>query len=270
MRPETASSPGESCSVNGHDPIIDSSARIGSNVRIGPWSIIGPDVEIGDDCEIASHVIIHGPTRIGKRNRIFQFASVGEDPSDMKYRGEASWLEMGDDNVVREGVTLHRGTEVGGGITRIGSHNLFLPYAHVAHDCIIGNHTIFSNNAAVSGHVTVDDWAILGGFAGVYQFLHIGAHSFIGAQAHVNMDVPAYVMVKGTPPAPKGINTVGLERRGFSAESIQTLRRAYKLLYRSGLSLEQALAELGQLSPTCIEVQVLIDSVRASTKGILR
>jgi UDP-N-acetylglucosamine acyltransferase len=255
---------------NSHDPIIDPSARVGSNVRIGPWTIIGPNVEIGDDCEIASHVVLKGPTRIGKRNRIFQFSSVGEDPSDMKYRGEASRLEIGDDNVIREGVTIHRGTEVGGGITRVGSHNLFLPYAHVAHDCIIGNHTIFSNNAAVSGHVVVDDWAILGGFAGVYQFLRVGAHSFVGAQAHVNMDVPAYMIVKGTPPQPKGINIVGLERRGFSHESIQTLRKAYKLLYRSGLTLEQALAELDLLVVSCPEVQALIDSIRASTKGILR
>ncbi|MDR2213027.1 MAG: acyl-[acyl-carrier-protein]--UDP-N-acetylglucosamine O-acyltransferase, partial [Pseudomonadales bacterium] len=164
----------------------------------------------------------------------------------------------------------HRGTEVGGGITRIGSHNLFLPYSHVAHDCMIGNHIIFSNNAAVSGHVTVDDWAILGGFAGVYQFLRIGAHSFIGAQAHVNMDVPAYVMVKGTPPAPKGINIVGLERRGFSAQSIQTLRKAYKLLYRSGLNLQEAVAEISALLPECPELQLLLDSIAASTRGILR
>jgi acyl-[acyl-carrier-protein]--UDP-N-acetylglucosamine O-acyltransferase len=255
---------------SGHDPIIDPKARIGNNVRIGPWTIIGPDVEIGDDCEIASHVVIKGPTRIGKRNRIFQFSSVGEDPSDMKYRGEASLLEIGDDNVIREGVTIHRGTEVGGGITRVGSRNLFLPYSHIAHDCIIGNNVIFSNNAAVSGHVTVGDWAILGGFAGVYQFLTIGAHSFIGAQAHVNMDVPAYMMVKGTPPAPKGINIVGLERRGFSAEAIQTLRKAYKILYRSGNTLEEALTELETLVEGCNEVQLLIDSVRASTKGILR
>src|SRR5690606_16776411 len=255
---------------SGHDPIIDPSARIGKNVRIGPWTIIGPNVEIGDDCEIASHVVMKGPTKIGKRNRIFQFSSVGEDPSDMKYRGEASLLEIGDDNVIREGVTIHRGTEVGGGITRVGSNNLFLPYAHIAHDCIIGNHTIFSNNAAVSGHVTVGDWAILGGFAGVYQFLHIGAHSFIGAQAHVNMDVPAYVIVKGTPPEPKGINIVGLERRGFSTEAIQALRKAYKVLYRSGLTLEDALSELEALARSAPAVLPWIDSVRASTKGILR
>lgn len=251
-------------------PIIDPAARIGANVRIGPWTIIGPDVEIGDDCEIRSHVVIRGPTRIGRNNTIFQFASVGEDPSDKKFHGEQSWLEIGDNNVIREGATLHRGTEIGGNVTRIGNNNLFMPYTHVAHDCIIGNNVIFSNNAAVSGHVVVDDWAILGGFAGVYQFLHIGAHSFVGAQSHVNMDVPAYVMVNGTPPEPKGINTTGLERRGFNKEAIMALRRAYKVLYRNGNTLDEAMAELAELAQTVPEVVALIDSIRASKKGILR
>lgn len=253
-----------------NQPIIDPSARIGANVRIGPWTIIGPDVEIGDDCEISSHVVIRGPTRLGRNNRIFQFASVGEDPSDKKFHGEVSWLEMGDNNVIREGSTIHRGTEAGGGVTRIGSDNLFMPYTHVAHDCIIGNHTIFSNNAAVSGHVVVDDWAILGGYAGVYQFLHIGAHSFVGGQTHVNMDVPAYVMVNGVPPQPKGINITGLERRGFSKEAIQVLRKCYKILYRNSNTLEQALSEMAELARSTPEVQVMIDSIKASRKGILR
>lgn len=251
-------------------PIIDPAARIGANVSIGPWTIIGPDVEIGDDCEIRSHVVIRGPTRIGRNNTIFQFASVGEDPSDKKFHGEQSRLEIGDNNVIREGATLHRGTQVGGNVTRIGNNNLFMPYTHVAHDCIIGNNVIFSNNAAVSGHVVVDDWAILGGFAGVYQFLHIGAHSFIGAQSHVNMDVPAYVMVNGTPPEPKGINSTGLERRGFSKDVIMVLRRAYKVLYRNGNTLDEAMAELAELAKGTPEVVALIDSIRASKKGILR
>lgn len=251
-------------------PIIDPAARIGKDVRIGPWTFIGPEVEIGDGCDIRSHVVIRGPTRIGRNNTIFQFASVGEDPSDLKYRGEASLLEIGDNNVIREGATLHRGTEVGGGVTRIGSDNLFMPYTHVAHDCIIGNHVIFSNNASVAGHVVIDDWAILGGFVGVYQFLHIGAHSFIGAQTHVNMDVPAYMMVNGVPPRPRGINVTGLERRGFGKPALQALRKAFKILYRNGNTLEQALAELEVLAQKDPEVQVLIDSVRVSTKGILR
>lgn len=251
-------------------PIIDPSARIGANVRIGPWTIIGAGVEIGDDCDIRSHVVLRGPTRIGRNNTIFQFASVGEDPSDKKFHGEESWLEIGDNNIIREGATLHRGTEVGGGVTRIGSNNLFMPYTHVAHDCIIGDNVIFSNNAAVSGHVVVEDWAILGGFAGVYQFLRIGSHSFIGAQSHVNMDVPAYIMVNGTPPAPKGINTTGLERRGFSRDAITALRRAYKVLYRNGNTLEEALGELQDMARQTPEIEALIASVRASKKGILR
>ena len=249
---------------------IAADARIGSNVKIGPWSIVGPGVEIGDGCEIASHVVLKGPTKLGRRNRIFQFASVGEDPSDKKFHGEASWLEMGDDNIIREGATIHRGTEVGGNITRIGSRNLFMPYTHVAHDCIIGNDTIFSNNAAISGHVIVDDWAILGGYAGVYQFLRIGAHAFIGGQTHVNMDVPAFVMVNGNPPEAKGINVTGLERRGFSKDAIRALRKAYKILYRDGNTVDAALAQMQELVADTPEVATLIASVRASGKGILR
>ena len=256
--------------MSGHDPIIDPGARIGTNVKIGPWTIIGPGVEIGDDCEISSHVVIRGPARIGKRNRIFQFASVGEEPSDLKFHGEDSWLEIGDDNIIREGATLHRGTEVGGGITRIGNHNLFMPYSHVAHDCQVGNHTIFSNNAAISGHVVVDDWAILGGFAGVYQFLRVGAHSFIGGLTHVNMDVPAFIIVNGNPPEPKGINITGLERRGFSKEKIQILRRAFRILYRMGNTVEQALQEIEQLAPDTPEIETLINSVLRSGRGIIR
>ncbi len=252
------------------EPIIDPSAKIGRNVEIGPWSIIGPNVVIGDGCKIASHVVIKSHTTLGQNNQVFQFASVGEDPSDLKYQGEVSYLEIGDNNVIREGATIHRGTEVGGGITRIGSDNLFMPYTHVAHDCIIGNHVIFSNNAAVSGHVEVGDWAILAGFSGVYQFLKIGAHSFIGGLTHVNMDVPAYVIVNGNPPSARGINSTGLERRGFSKEAIRAIRQAYKILYRDGKTTDQALLELEKMTQKSPEISVLIDSVRASTKGITR
>ena len=254
----------------GNEPVIDPSAKIGKDVTIGPWTVIGPEVEIGDGCEIASHVVIKSHTRLGKNNRIFQFASVGEDPSDKKYHGEVSWLEMGDNNIVREGATLHRGTESGGGITRIGSDNLFMPYTHVAHDCILGNHIIFSNNAAVSGHVIVEDWAILSGYAGVYQFLRIGAHSFVGGLTHINMDVPAYVVVKGTPAEPKGINITGLERRGFSKDSIRAIRLAYKIIYRQGLKIDEALKQLEPLVKEYAELQLLIDSIKASQKGIIR
>lgn len=256
--------------MSGNDPVIHPSAKIGQDVTIGPWTIIGPEVEIGDGCDIGSHVVIKGHTRMGRNNRIFQFASVGEDPSDKKYEGEVTWLEMGDNNIVREGATLHRGTGVGGGITRIGSDNLFMPYTHVAHDCIIGNHTIFSNNAAVSGHVIVDDWAILSGYAGVYQFLRIGAHSFVGGLTHINMDVPAYVMVKGTPAEPKGVNITGLERRGFSRDAIKAIRKGYKLLYRQGLKADEAIVEMAKLAAEHPEVNALIESVKSSRKGVIR
>lgn len=256
--------------MSSNSPIIHPTAKIGADVKIGPWTIVGADVEIGDGCEISSHVILKGPMRLGKRNRIFQFSSVGEDPSDKKYHGEITRIEIGDDNIIREGATLHRGTEIGGGITRVGSHNLFMPYTHVAHDCIVGNNTIFSNNSAISGHVIVEDWAILGGYAGVYQFLRIGAHSFVGAQTHVNMDVPAFVIVNGTPPQAKGINITGLERRGFSKEAIQALRKAFKIMYRKGNILEEALVEMQSLVAEAPDVATLIASVRASNKGILR
>jgi UDP-N-acetylglucosamine acyltransferase len=256
--------------VSSNSPIIHPTAKIGADVKIGPWTIVGANVEIGDGCEISSHVILKGPMRLGKRNRIFQFSSVGEDPSDKKYHGEITKIEIGDDNIIREGATLHRGTEIGGGITRIGSHNLFMPYTHVAHDCIVGNNTIFSNNSAISGHVIVEDWAILGGYAGVYQFLRIGAHSFVGAQTHVNMDVPAIVIGNGTPPQAKGINITGLERRGFSKEAIQALRKAFKIMYRKGNILEEALVEMQSLVAEAPDVATLIASVRASSKGILR
>ena len=254
----------------GSNAIIDPTARLGTGVEVGPWSIIGPNVEIGEGSRIGSHVVIRANTRIGKNNHIYQFTSVGEDPSDKKYAGEETWLEVGDNNIFREGANIHRGTGVGGGITRIGSNNLFMPYTHVAHDCIIGNNVIFSNNAAVSGHVEVDDWAILGGYAGVHQFLKIGAHSFLGGQTHVNMDVPAYIIVNGIPSAPRGINLTGLQRRGFSTEAIRALRRAYKILYRQGLSLNEAIAELRTLVPDFPEVALLISSVERSKKGIIR
>ncbi len=259
-----------SASKNANDPIIDPTAKIGSNVEIGPWTIIGPEVVIGDNSKIGSHVVIRSHTKLGKNNKIFQFSSVGEDPSDLKYKGETSQLEIGDNNVIREGVTIHRGTKVGGGMTRIGSDNLFMPYTHVAHDCIVGNHTIFSNNSAISGHVEVDDWAILAGYAGVYQYLKIGAHSFIGGLTHVNMDVPAYIIVNGSPPTARGVNSIGLERRGFSKEIIKIIRQAYKILYRDGNTTEKAVSEIQKMADAQPEILVLIDSILASTKGITR
>ena len=256
--------------MNAYDPIIDPTAKIGSNVEIGPWTIVGPGVVIGDGSKIGSHVVIRSNTTLGKNNHIFQFSSVGEDPSDLKYKGEESLLVIGDNNIIREGVTIHRGTDVGAGITRIGSNNLFMPYTHVAHDCIIGNHTIFSNNSAVSGHVEVGDWAILAGYSGVYQFLKIGAHSFIGGLTHVNMDVPAYVIVNGSPPTARGVNSIGLERRGFSKSDIRAVKQAYKILYRDGKTTDEAILEIQKMVDAHPAIQTLIDSVLGSTKGIVR
>lgn len=256
--------------MSGAAPSIDPTAKIGKDVTIGPWTVIGPNVEIGDGSRIASHVVIKSHTRLGKNNEIYQFASVGEDPSDKKYQGEVTWLEVGDNNIFREGATIHRGTGVGGGVTRIGSDNLFMPYTHVAHDCIVGSHTVFSNNAAISGHVVVEDWAILSGYAGVYQFLRIGAHSFIGGLTHINMDVPAFVTVKGIPPMAKGINITGLERRNFSKEAIKAIRKGYKILYRQGLKIDEALMELDKLAVDNPDIHLLIHSVKASQRGIIR
>lgn len=250
--------------------IIDPKAELGRDVEVGPWTSIGPDVVIGDGCVIHSHVVIKGPTVIGQHNRIFQFATVGEDCQDKKYRGEPTRLEIGDHNVIREGVTLHRGTVQDQGITRIGHHNLFMAYTHVAHDCVVGNQVILANNAALAGHVKVDDYAILGGFTAVHQFCHIGAHVMCGAGTVVLKDIPAYVMATGNAAAPHGINAEGLKRRGFSPAAIAQLKRAYRILYRSGLTLEQALPQLHELAAVEPAVELLIASLQASSRGIIR
>lgn len=250
--------------------IVDPSARLAANVSVGPWTIIGPGVEIGEGTEISSHVVIKSDTRIGKNNRIYQFASVGEDPADKKFAGEQTWLEIGDNNIIREGCTLHRGTAVGGHYTRIGSYNLLMPYVHVAHDCIVGDHTVFANNVGISGHVEVADWVVLGGYAGVNQFLKIGAHAMIGGMTHISNDVPAYVIVSGTPPAARSINAIGLERRGFSPESIKQIRRAFKLLYLKGLSFQEAIEQIRPLASECPEVDVFLASLLSATRGIQR
>ena len=250
--------------------IIDPSARLAANVSVGPWTIIGPGVEIGEGTQVASHVVIRSNTRIGANNRIFQFASIGEEPADKKFTGEETWLEIGSDNIIREGVTLHRGTGFGGGYTRVGSHNLLMPYVHVAHDCMVGSHTIFANNVGISGHVEVGDWAILGGYAGVNQFLKIGAHSMIGGMTHVSNDVPAFVIVSGAPPEARSINAIGLERRGFSKEAIARIRRAFKTVYLKGLSVQEALEKLDPMASEFVDIQMFVDSIRASTRGIQR
>lgn len=250
--------------------IIDPSAKLADDVQVGPWSIIGANVEIGEGSVIGPHVIVKGPTRIGRNNRIFQFSSVGEDTPDMKYKGEATRLVIGDNNVIREGVTIHRGTVQDRSETTIGDNNLLMAYVHVGHDCVIGNHCILVNNASIAGHVHVGDWAILGGYSLVHQFCRMGEHSFSGMQTAIGKDVPAYVMAYGTPAKARSINTEGLRRRGFSDEAIMALRRAYKIVYRQGLTVEVALAALSDLADEFPEVATFRDSIRTSSRGITR
>lgn len=250
--------------------IVDPSAKLASDVEVGPFSIIGPNVEVGAGSVVKSHVVIKGPTTIGKNNTIFQFASVGEDTPDLKYKGEPTRLEIGDNNVIREGVTIHRGTVQDRGATIIGNNNLIMAYAHIGHDSVVGNHTIMVNNTALAGHVIVGDWAILSGFTLVHQFCHIGAHSFSGMGTAIGKDVPPFVMVYGNPAEAKSINAEGLKRRGFSKEDVATLMHAYKLIYRRGLTVEDACQQMAELVDQCTHVQLLINSLRNSQRGIVR
>ena len=250
--------------------IIDDSARLGKGVNIGPYSIIGPGVEVGDNCRIAAHVVIARNSRLGSNNRIFQFASVGEDPQDKKYAGEETWLEIGDHNVIREFATIHRGTAQDRGLTRIGNHNLLMAYTHVAHDCLIGDHTILANAASLGGHVQVHDWAILGGFCMVHQFSRIGAHSFAAMGSAIGKDVPPYVMVGGQPAAPHGINSEGLRRRGFSKEELRGIKQAYRVLYRSGMRLEESLEEIRSLAYELQALIPLVEFLENPSRSIVR
>jgi len=250
--------------------IIDPSARIGADVSIGAFSIIGADVEIGDGCEIGSHVVIQGPTRIGPRNRFHQFSSIGGDPQDKKYKGERARLEIGSDNMIREFVTLNRGTADGGGVTRIGDRNWIMAYVHMAHDCIVGNDCIFANASSLAGHVRVDDFVILGGFTLMHQFCQIGAHAFTAMGAVINRDVPPYTVVAGSYAEPRGINTEGLKRRGYSAESIMSIKRAYRTLFLSGLPLAQARAEISKAAETNSDLKILSDFIDRSERSLIR
>ncbi|ANF56943.1 acyl-ACP--UDP-N-acetylglucosamine O-acyltransferase [Halotalea alkalilenta] len=249
--------------------IIDPKAQVASDVEIGAYSVIGPDVVIGSGCVISPHVVIKGPSVIGTNNRFFQFGSIGEDCQDKKYRGEPTRLEIGNDNVFREGVTVHRGTVQDEGLTRIGSGNLFMAYAHVAHDCVIGDNCIMANQATLGGHVVLGDYAILGGLAAVHQFCHIGAHAMVGGLSAITMDVVAYVMVNGNPAHTHGINAEGLKRRGFDAAAIATLRDAYKKVFRSQLKLAESIEALERETPSAA-LQVFIDSLKNSSRGITR
>ena len=250
--------------------LIDPGARLAADVEVGPWSIIGPDVEIGEGTVIGPHVILKGPTRIGRFNRIYQFSSVGEDTPDLKYKGEPTRLVIGDHNVIREGVTIHRGTVQDRSETTIGHHNLIMAYAHIGHDSVIGDHCILVNNTALAGHVHVGDWAILSGYTLVHQFCHIGPHSFSGMGTAIGKDVPAFVTVFGNPAQARSMNFEGMRRRGFSEEAMHALRKAYRCVYRKGLTVEEALAELAEDAAAFPEVALFRDAIQASTRGITR
>lgn len=250
--------------------IIDPTAKIGEGVSIGPYSVIGADVEIGAGTWIGPHVVINGPTTIGCDNRIHQFASIGEAPQDLKYDGEPTRLEIGDRNTIRECVTINRGTVSGGGLTRVGSDNLLMAYIHIAHDCDIGNHVIFSNNASLAGHAKVGDYVILSGFTLIHQFCAIGDYAFTGMGSAISKDVPPYLMISGNPAAPHGLNKVGLKRRGFSEEQVRNLTRVYKTLYRKGLSLEEATAQIVEMAKTNEEVVRFAEFLRNSKRSIIR
>lgn len=255
----------------GIDPraIVHERAVLGERVTVGPWSIIGPEVEIGDDCWIGPHVIIKGPTRIGRGNRILQFSSIGEDTPALAYNGEETWLIVGDHNTIREGVTLHRGTVQDAGRTVIGSHCLLMAYVHVGHDCILGDHIIMANNAGVAGHVVVGDYANLGGFAAIPQYRRVGAYSHIGGMSLVLKDVPAYMTVSGNPATAIGLNLEGMKRRGYSSERIDALKLAHKIVYREGRTAKDALAALDELAAD-EAVRRFQQSIVDSSLGIIR
>lgn len=250
--------------------IIETGAVIGKNVKIGPWTYIAANVVIGDNCEISSHVVINGPTRLGKGNRIFQFASIGEDCQDLKYAGELTELVIGDNNTFRENCTIHRGTVQDNSLTQIGSNNLFMAYTHVAHDCMVGSHCILANGASIAGHVHVGDHAIIGGMSGVHQFCHIGAHSFIGANSLILKDIPPYVMASGQPAKPFGLNSEGLKRRGFDKDVILQIKRAYKAVYRQGLTIDQAMQKITDDGADRVELTLFTDFIKNSSRGIIR
>jgi UDP-N-acetylglucosamine acyltransferase len=250
--------------------VISPKAELGPDVEVGPFSVIGPQVVIGPGTWIGPHVVINGPTRIGAQNRIFQFASIGDAPQDKKYRGEPTRLEIGDRNVIRESVTINRGTVTGHGVTRIGDDNLLMAYSHVAHDCRLGNQIVLANCATLGGHVDLGDWVIMGGLSAVHQFTHVGAHAFLAHNAMVTRDVPPYIMAVGRPAAPHSVNSEGLKRRGFSVAQIQNIRRAYRILYRSGLKLDAALRQLEELGATQAELVPFVEFIKNSTRSIVR
>jgi UDP-N-acetylglucosamine acyltransferase len=250
--------------------VVAESAVLANDVEVGPYTIIGDGVEIGAGTRIAAHVVINGPTRIGRDNRIYQFASIGDDPQDKKYDNEPTRLEIGERNTIREYCTISRGTVQDEGLTALGDDNWIMAYVHIAHDCRIGNHTIFANNATLAGHVHVGDWAIFAGFSGAHQFCRIGAHSFLGMYCGTNRDVPAYTLMAGQPAEPRGINSEGLKRRGFSNEQVRNIKNAYRIVYRKGLKLAEAIREIEALVATQPELDIFLESLRVSDRGLVR
>jgi UDP-N-acetylglucosamine acyltransferase len=250
--------------------LVDPAAELEPDVRVGAYAVIGAGVQIGSGSTVGAHAVIEGPTRLGKENQVFQFASVGAAPQDRKYMGEPTRLELGDRNIIREFVTLNRGTAKSEGVTRVGSDNLFMSYAHVAHDCRIGDNCVLANAATLAGHVELGDWVIMAGLSGIHQFCKVGAHAFIGNNAAVTRDVPPYVMAVGQPAVAHSVNAEGLKRRGFSREQIRNLRGAFRILYRSGLKLTEARDQLSELAAEQPEIQPIIDFLAQSTRSIVR
>jgi len=250
--------------------IIGPAVELHETVTVGPYAVIEGTVSVGEGSRIGPHCVIRGKTTIGRNNRIFQFASVGEDPQDKKYAGEETELVIGDGNTIREYCTLNRGTVQDQGVTRIGNNNWLMAYVHIAHDCAVGDETIFANCVTLAGHVTVEDYVILGGFSGAHQFARIGAHAFVANNAAVSRDVPPYVMAAGQPAAPRGLNTEGLRRRGFSAEQIRNVKEVFRLLYRSDLRLEDARERIRELADGRPEIAVFSRFIEPSERGLIR
>ena len=250
--------------------IVADTAKFADDVEVGAYAIVGDDVEIGSGTRVDSHVVINGPTVIGKDNHIYQFASIGDDPQDKKYADEPTRLSIGDRNTIREFCTISRGTVQGDNETTMADDNWIMAYVHIAHDCHVGSNTIMANNTTLAGHVHIGDWVIMGGFSGAHQFCRIGAHAFLGMYTGINRDVPAYTMVSGNPGVPRGINSEGLKRRDFDATQIRNIKDAYRVIYRQGLKLDSAMNELEQRVAEQPELEILIETLRSSERGIVR
>lgn len=250
--------------------VIDPSAKIAADVSVGPWTVIGPNVDIGEGTCIESHVIIKKNAKIGRNNHIHSFASVADDPQDIHYKDQETWLVIGDNNVVREFCTISRGSSNDDLTTSIGNNNYLMAYSHIAHDCIIGNSVVFTNGATIAGHVRVDDYANLGGSVLIHQFCNIGTYSFVGGTSAVNQDVLPYVVMHGIPAYPISVNVIGLRRRGFSESAIEHIRHAYRIIFRRGHKLAEAILELEKMVAQCPEIQVMIDAINRSTRGLAR